>query len=90
MLIEGVHFRPDDPPDSIGVKALAVNLSDLAAMGAETRAYVEFRLGDRETELGIVDRRFAPHDAGSARGARIAFSAWASVMRVMAGLPAPR
>ena len=31
--------------------------------------YVEFRLGDRETELGIVDRRFARHDAGAARGA---------------------
>ncbi len=40
MLVEGVHFRPDDPPDSVGVKALAVNLSDLAAMGAESRAYV--------------------------------------------------
>ena len=30
-LIEGVHFLPDDPPDSIGYKALSVNLSDLAA-----------------------------------------------------------
>ena len=40
MLVEGVHFRSDDPPDSVGVKALAVNLSDLAAMGAEPRAYV--------------------------------------------------
>jgi thiamine-monophosphate kinase len=34
-LVEGVHFLPDDPPDSIGHRALAVNLSDLAAMGAE-------------------------------------------------------
>ena len=33
-LVEGVHFMPDDPPDSIGHRALAVNLSDLAAMGA--------------------------------------------------------
>jgi thiamine-monophosphate kinase len=40
MLVEGVHFRSDDPPESVGVKALAVNLSDLAAMGAEPRAYV--------------------------------------------------
>jgi thiamine-monophosphate kinase len=40
MLIEGVHFRADDPPQSVGVKALAVNLSDMAAMGAMPRAYV--------------------------------------------------
>lgn len=30
-----VHFRAGDPPETIGHKALAVNLSDLAAMGAE-------------------------------------------------------
>lgn len=40
MLIAGVHFRSDDPAESLGVKALAVNLSDLAAMGADPRAYV--------------------------------------------------
>lgn len=40
MLVEEVHFRADDPPDSLGVKALAVNLSDLASMGAEPRAYL--------------------------------------------------
>lgn len=34
-------------------------------------AYVEFRIGDRQTELGIVDRRFAPHDPGDARGALV-------------------
>lgn len=34
-LNEGVHFLPDTAPDAIGHKALAVNLSDLAAMGAE-------------------------------------------------------
>ncbi|TDR94105.1 thiamine-phosphate kinase [Enterovirga rhinocerotis] len=33
-LVAGVHFLPDDPPRSIGVKALGVNLSDLAAKGA--------------------------------------------------------
>ncbi|MFO1113632.1 MAG: thiamine-phosphate kinase [Rhodospirillales bacterium] len=40
MLVAGVHFRTDDPAESLGVKALAVNLSDLAAMGADPRAYV--------------------------------------------------
>jgi thiamine-monophosphate kinase len=34
-LIEGVHFHPDTAPRDVGWKALAVNLSDLAAMGAE-------------------------------------------------------
>src|SRR5215472_8355516 len=33
-LVEGVHFPPGSPPASIGHRALAVNLSDLAAMGA--------------------------------------------------------
>ncbi len=34
-LIEGVHFPENTPPSAIGHKLLAVNLSDLAAMGAE-------------------------------------------------------
>ncbi len=33
-LVEGVHFPKGSPPASIGHRALAVNLSDLAAMGA--------------------------------------------------------
>lgn len=39
-LIEGVHFPADTPPAAVGWKALAVNLSDLAAMGASPRAAV--------------------------------------------------
>lgn len=34
-LVAGVHFLPDVDPESLGHKCLAVNLSDLAAMGAE-------------------------------------------------------
>ncbi len=34
-LVEGRHFPRGDSPHSIGYRALAVNLSDLAAMGAE-------------------------------------------------------
>jgi len=38
-LVDGVHFdQAFVPPDAIGHRALAVNLSDLAAMGAEPRA----------------------------------------------------
>jgi thiamine-monophosphate kinase len=39
MLIAGRHFFPDAAPDSIGHKALAVNLSDLAAAGAQPRCF---------------------------------------------------
>lgn len=34
MLVEGVHFFPDADAEALGHKVLAVNLSDLAAMGA--------------------------------------------------------
>ncbi len=34
-LVEGVHFPAETAPAAVGHKALAVNLSDLAAMGAE-------------------------------------------------------
>jgi len=37
MLLEGRHFSPQDSPAGIGHKSLAVNLSDLAAMGAMPR-----------------------------------------------------
>ncbi len=35
LLVAGIHFFPEVDPVSLGHKALAVNLSDLAAMGAE-------------------------------------------------------
>lgn len=38
LLIEGTHFLAEDDPGSLGHKALAVNISDLAAMGAEPLA----------------------------------------------------
>jgi thiamine-monophosphate kinase len=39
MLVEGRHFVSTVPPQALGHKALAVNLSDLAAMGAEPLAF---------------------------------------------------
>lgn len=39
MLVEGRHFFPDIDPHALGHKALAVNLSDLAAMGASPQAF---------------------------------------------------
>jgi len=37
MLVSGTHFLPDADPFLLGYKTLAVNLSDLAAMGARPR-----------------------------------------------------
>jgi len=37
MLVEGRHFLPDVDPSALGHKTLAVNLSDMAAMGATPR-----------------------------------------------------
>ena len=39
-LVEGVHFLPDDPLDTVARKLLRVNLSDLAAKGAEPFGYL--------------------------------------------------
>jgi thiamine-monophosphate kinase len=39
-LVADVHFFQDDPPASIARKALAVNLSDLAAKGARPEGFV--------------------------------------------------
>ncbi|MEQ1717470.1 MAG: thiamine-phosphate kinase [Hyphomicrobium sp.] len=39
-IAEGVHFLPGDPPADIGWKAIAVNVSDLAAKGAKPVGYL--------------------------------------------------
>ncbi|MBA3999396.1 thiamine-phosphate kinase [Brevundimonas sp.] len=39
-MVEGVHFLPDDPLDTVARKLLRVNLSDLAAKGAEPFGYL--------------------------------------------------
>jgi thiamine-monophosphate kinase len=54
-LIEGVHFPIGSAPADIGYKALAVNLSDLAAMGA-TPAWALMSLSLPQSE-----RRFVEH-----------------------------
>lgn len=40
MLVEGIHFLKDVDPAALGHKALAVNLSDLAACGATPRCFL--------------------------------------------------
>jgi len=39
-IVEGVHYRPDDPPGQVAQKLLRVNLSDLAAKGATPVGYL--------------------------------------------------
>ncbi|WP_100643331.1 thiamine-phosphate kinase [Alteromonas facilis] len=48
-LVSGVHFLPDSPAKAVAHKALAANLSDLAAMGAEP-AWVSLSLSIPSSE----------------------------------------
>jgi thiamine-monophosphate kinase len=67
-LIEGVHFLAHAPPRSVGHRALAVNLSDIAAMGARpTWALLSLNLprvdeawlGEFAAGFGALARAFA-------------------------------
>ncbi|MBI4886342.1 MAG: thiamine-phosphate kinase [Acidobacteria bacterium] len=54
--VEGVHFDCRFvPPDAIGHRALAVNLSDLAAMGARPRAALLSLVLPGQLDLAVVD-----------------------------------
>ncbi len=59
-VIAGVHFFPDDPPDTIGRKALRMNLSDLAAKGAKPLGF----LMSAALPAGIDERWLAGFVAG--------------------------
>src|SRR5437764_14899104 len=39
-IVAGVHFFPDDPPDTVARKALRTTLSDLAAKGAKPPGFL--------------------------------------------------
>lgn len=55
MIVEGVHFLPDDPPGDVAWKLLAVNLSDLAAKGARPiAALLGYSLGEDEWDRGFA------------------------------------
>ena len=54
----GVHFLPDDAPEHVAWKALAVNVSDLAAKAAVPRAYL-MALSFPEAPTRDWMRRFA-------------------------------
>jgi thiamine-monophosphate kinase len=55
VLVEGVHFLPDDPPGDVAWKLLAVNLSDLAAKGAApVGVLLGYPLSDSEWDMAFV------------------------------------
>jgi thiamine-monophosphate kinase len=66
MLIAGRHFRADADPRAVGHKALAVNLSDLAAAGAQPRCFflaVALPEADASWLQAFTDGMFALADA---------------------------
>ena len=68
MLAEGVHFIGDEPPQDIAHKLLAVNLSDLAAMGARPLGVL---MG-----LGLTQRQDEPWLAAFTAGLAEACARW--------------
>ena len=75
-IVEGVHFdRRFTPPDAIGHRALAVNLSDLAAMGATPRlALLSLALPATASVRPTSTHRRRPGGAG--RPARVRRRRW--------------
>jgi thiamine-monophosphate kinase len=69
MLVCGVHYLPDDPPSDVAWKLLAVNLSDLAAMGARPLGVL---MG-----LGLSAAEDAPWLEAFVDGLRRGFDRWA-------------
>jgi thiamine-monophosphate kinase len=66
MLVEGRHFFAGADPRMLGHKSLAVNLSDLAAMGATPRAFtlaLSLPAADRDWLEGFSAGLFALADA---------------------------
>ena len=55
MLVSGTHFYPDADPFFLGYKALAVNLSDMAAMAAQPR-WATLALSLPEVDEGWLEK----------------------------------
>lgn len=56
MIVEGIHFLPDDAPQDVAWKLVAVNLSDLAAKGAAPLAVLMgYSLGEAAWDAAFAD-----------------------------------
>lgn len=74
MLVEGVHFLlPHISPRDLGYKALAVNLSDLAAMGAVPRhVFVALALPKETDADWILEFYHGLHELAAPHGVTVA------------------
>ena len=69
MLVEGVHFRRTIAPRDLGYKAIAVNVSDVAAMGGSPRyGLVSVGLAEDEEIGWIVELYGGVRDAAAEYG----------------------
>jgi thiamine-monophosphate kinase len=56
MIVEGVHYLPEDPPGDVAWKLVAVNLSDLAAKGARPiGVLLGFTLGEEGWDRAFAE-----------------------------------
>jgi thiamine-monophosphate kinase len=56
MIVEGIHYLPEDPPADVAWKLLAVNLSDLAAKGARPLGVLlGFTLGEEGWDRAFAE-----------------------------------
>lgn len=73
-LVEGVHFElPPFEPRQVGRKALAVALSDLAAMGAEpAEAYVQLGVPESRSETDLLELAEGVAEVAAEHGVAVA------------------
>lgn len=73
LLVEGTHFRMDlIDPYLLGWKSVAVNISDIAAMGGEP-TYCFVSIGTPDVEVSVIERIYeGMYDVSAAFGSAIA------------------
>ena len=55
MIVEGIHYLADDPPEDVAWKLVAVNLSDLAGKGSRPfGVLLGYALGEDEWDAAFV------------------------------------
>ena len=67
MLVEGVDFLPGEDPERLGRRAVAVNLSDLAAMGAQPELFLLSIAFPGDERRGLPPRRRPRSDRAGRR-----------------------